>query len=106
MTLTSDRKDTDLNTPQNEDGSGQNKKYLILSDEERSKGYTRPYRDAYVHRTCGATTVMTGKIAETYAVDPKFYGSTWCIKCKCHKPVGEFYWEKQLLSDSEITVGE
>lgn len=105
MGLTTDRKDADLNTPQNEDGSGQNKKYLVLSDEEIAKGFTRPYRDAYVHRECGTTTVMSRKIAETYAVNPKFYGSTWCIKCGTHKPVEEFYWEKQLSSDDEITVG-
>ncbi len=29
--------------------SGQNKAYLVLSEEERAKGYVRPLRDSYVH---------------------------------------------------------
>lgn len=29
--------------------TGLQKKYLVLSAEERAKGFTRPYRDAYVH---------------------------------------------------------
>lgn len=29
--------------------TGLQKSYLVLSEEERSKGFTRPYRDTYVH---------------------------------------------------------
>jgi len=29
-------------------------------------------------------------LAETYARDPKFYGSTFCTRCGTHFPVGEF----------------
>lgn len=29
--------------------TGMQKSYLVLSAEERAKGFTRPYRDAYVH---------------------------------------------------------
>ncbi len=32
-----------------EEPGPQNKVYLVLSDEERAKGWVRPYRDAYVH---------------------------------------------------------
>jgi len=42
---------------------------------------------------CGALTTMRQDIAETYARDPKFYGSTFCISCKKHLPVEEFEWE-------------
>jgi hypothetical protein len=28
---------------------GQNECYLILSEEERAKGFIRPYRDSYIH---------------------------------------------------------
>jgi hypothetical protein len=29
--------------------TGQQDAYLVLSDEERAKGFVRPYRDSYVH---------------------------------------------------------
>ena len=41
---------------------------------------------------CGACTTMGIAIAETYAREPKFYGSTFCAGCKKHLPVAEFVW--------------
>ncbi len=120
----------------------QNDKYLVLSDAERAKGFTRPYRDAYRHvgtkpnnplraltadehtrydqygyiafekypdeqlpitgrywtqqqltdLGCGQITTMGRQIAETYAANPRFYGSTYCTTCQKHRPVGEFTW--------------
>lgn len=35
-------------------------------------------------------------LAETYARDPEFYGSTMCVACGVHYPVGakgEFVWQ-------------
>jgi hypothetical protein len=32
-------------------------------------------------------------LSETYARDPKFYGSTYCCNCQKHLPVYEFVWE-------------
>ena len=29
--------------------NGQQKDYIVLSDEERAKGFVRPYRDKYIH---------------------------------------------------------
>lgn len=74
--------------------TGMHKDYWVLSDEERGKGFVRPVRYEYVHDKCGVATTMNSKIAETYARDPKFYGSTFCVgsKCKTHFPVGEFKW--------------
>jgi hypothetical protein len=77
------------------DRDGQHKNYVVLSPEERSKGFVRPYRDAYKHLKCGTVTTMGRSIAETYARDPGFYGATYCIHCKGHFPVGEdgeFVW--------------
>ncbi len=121
---------------------GQAKKYLVLSEVERAKGFVRPYRDAYRHvgqkpkyplvdlteaeherydqysyvkkevypddgsglvgrywtqaqldaLGCGNVTVMGRAIAETYARDPGFYGSTYCTTCMKHLPVAEFTW--------------
>lgn len=68
--------------------------YLVLSEEERGKGFVRPYRDAYKHLTCGAITTMGRALSETYARDPKFYGGTYCAACRMHRPVSEFVWEE------------
>jgi hypothetical protein len=67
--------------------------YLVLSDEERAKGFVRPLRTSYVHDLCGKVTTMATPIAETYARDPKFYGGTYCTTCRMHKPVSEFVWQ-------------
>lgn len=67
--------------------------YLVLSDEERAKGFVRPLRRTYVHETCGTVTRMSNEIAETYARRPNFYGATYCTGCRKHLPVKEFFWE-------------
>lgn len=48
---------------------------------------------------CNTKTTMTRAIAETYARDPSFYGSTFCCKCNAHFPVEEFVWDgtKEVL---------
>lgn len=78
----------------------QHEKYLVLSEEERAKGFVRPVRHAYLHATelggCGTCTTMNQALAETYARDPYFYGSTYCAGCKKHRlvgPEGEFIWK-------------
>jgi hypothetical protein len=73
--------------------TGQHGAYWVLSEEERAKGFVRPVRLKYTHKTCGAVTQMSRPIAETYAREPGFYGSTFCIHCKTHLPVAEFTWE-------------
>lgn len=98
--LTTDPNDPDLGTGTNDGPVPQNAKYLVLSDEERAKGFVRPVRNTYVHAKeyggCGAVTTMGQAIAETYARDPKFYGATYCVGCQAHRPVGqygEFVWD-------------
>ena len=71
--------------------TGQQKDYVVLSADERAKGFVRPVRKTYIH-SCGAATTMGSSIAETYARDPKFYGATFCMKCQTHLPVSEFKW--------------
>lgn len=66
--------------------------YLVLSEEERAKGFVRPVREFYIHKTYGVMTRMGSALAETYARDPKFYGGTYCIQCRMHRPVSEFNW--------------
>lgn len=90
MSLTTNPNDPCLNK---EKENGQNKCYLVLSDEEKAKGFVRPVRQTYIHDTCGTATKMHISIAETYARDPNFYGATYCMGCGTHLPVSEFKWE-------------
>jgi len=139
--------------------TGQHSIYLVLSEEERSKGFVRPYRDSYIHKGkrlindedfnnlerllteeeikefngkyvaivrilskedgsflggkyinqeelnalnskskerrggCGTVTKMGQALSETYARNPKFYGSTFCCGCNKHIEVNEFFWD-------------
>lgn len=73
--------------------TGQQKGYIVLSEDERAKGFVRPLRDSYVHLKCGAVTRMGTALAETYARDPKFYSGTFCVGCKAHFPLAEFHWD-------------
>ena len=86
-------------TPDHRDinpATGQQKAYVVLSAEERAKGFVRPVRTAYVHDKCGVLTTMGMALAETYARDPGFYSGTFCVGCRAHFPVGadgEFTWD-------------
>jgi hypothetical protein len=73
--------------------TGQQKGYVVLSAEERAKGFVRPVRRIYQHTPCGATTAMHLSIAETYARDPGFYSGTFCTRCRAHFPLNEFVWD-------------
>ncbi len=73
--------------------TGQHGSYWVLTEAERAKGFVRPVRTKYLHRTCGGLTRMGSAIAETYARDPTFYGSTFCAVCKTHHPLEEFVWD-------------
>lgn len=96
MSTTSDRNDPRLTHGPDSEPVPQAEVYLVLSESERAAGFVRPVRTSYLHTTCGAVTSMGLSIAETYARDFRFYGSTYCCVCRMHKPVGpegEFVWE-------------
>lgn len=93
--------------------TGQHGSYIVLCEDERAKGFVRPVRSTYIHvgpggheidptnpakhgrtgRGCGAATSMGRLLSETYARDPKFYTSTFCVGCNTHLPINEFVWE-------------
>ncbi len=92
--------------------TGQQKDYVVLSAEERAKGFVRPVRRSYIHLGklpegqqyeypyrkafpggCGALTSMALALAETYARDPGFYSGTFCCSCMAHFPLDQFVWE-------------
>lgn len=86
--VTPDHREIDPNT-------GMQKSYVVLSVEERAKGFIRPVRQSYKHLKCSYTTTMGVALAETYARQPDFYSGTFCSFCKNHFPVGkdgEFIW--------------
>ena len=144
MSITTDPKDPRLGHGKDSEPRPQNEAYLVLSEEERAKGFVRPLRLSYRHvgkqakyplrdltneqkeRTvglgyvkfeaypesewaltgrywtqaqldnlgsgCGEITTMAQAIAETWARDIHFYGSTYCMGCQKHLPVEEFVW--------------
>lgn len=49
MSLTTNPNDPCLKDGQNENNQGQNNCYLVLSQEERDKGFIRPFRESYIH---------------------------------------------------------
>lgn len=49
---------------------------------------------------CGCDTTMNSGLAATYAMQPDFYGSTFCCNCGAHFPVAEFVW-----TDDKTVVG-
>lgn len=94
--LTNGQKESEVPGYRDDRGDGQQKHYVVLTEEERAKGFVRPVRRTYVHQTCGTATTMGPSIAETYARDPKFYSATFCVGCRDHFPVGadgEFVWD-------------
>lgn len=78
-----------------EPATGMQKDYVVLTAEERAKGFVRPVRRSYKHDKCGGVTTMGVALAETYARDPGFYSGTFCSTCRAHFPVGadgQFTW--------------
>jgi hypothetical protein len=82
--------------------NGQQRDYVVLTPEERAKGFVKPLRRSYVHAYpsetdrqvgCGGETTMGQAIAETYARNPRFYSGTFCVHCKAHFPLNQFTWD-------------
>lgn len=66
---------------------------------ERAPSLGRYWSQAQIDKIdkgCGTVTTMPTSIAETYAAQPGFYGSTFCCGCRIYLPVGprgEFIWD-------------
>jgi hypothetical protein len=110
MSLTSDPEDPRLGHGSDTKPVPQNETYLVLSEEERARGFVRPVRRSYRHRdpACETVTTMGQALAQTYARDPAFYGATYCCGCQMHRPVGpqgEFTWMDERGNDTSDLVG-
>jgi hypothetical protein len=109
VSLTTDPHDPRLGHGADREPRDQHEVYLVLSEEERAKGFVRPLYRAYIHHDpeCGVVTTMGLALCETYARNPAFYGSTYCAGCRLHRPVGaegEFTW-MDGDDDTHILVG-
>ena len=102
--LTTNRNDPGLQSIR---PNGQQEAYLVLSEEEKAKGFVRPVRRSYIHLKCGVLTTMGQSIAETYARDPMFYGGTFCCGCRKHFPLVDIEGNRTFSWDgSDDKVGE
>lgn len=90
---------------------GQQEGYVVLSPEERAKGFVKPVRRSYVHAFpsevnrrigCGVETRMSIALAETYARDPRFYSGTYCVGCMTHFPLNQFVWDDGEPMDPDL----
>jgi len=102
MPVTDDPSDPRLTHGADTEPVPQAEVYLVLSAEERARGYVRPLRLSYRHLTCGVVTTMGVSLAETYSARPAFYAATYCCYCRMHRPVGadgEFVWIEHDGSD-------
>lgn len=81
--------------------TGMQRDYVVLSPEERAKGFVKPVRHSYIHSFpsetdrqvgCGVETRMGSALAETYARNPRFYDGTFCVGCRTHFPLNQFVW--------------
>lgn len=91
---------TDPNNPElreTDPVTGLQKSYLVLSQEERSKGFVRPYRDAYVH---------VGKkpkypLRELTAVEKQDYKAFGYVAFEAYPesmlPIVGHYWTQEQL---------
>jgi hypothetical protein len=110
VSYTTDPQDPRLGHGTDKEPQAQHDVYLILSEEERAKGFVRPLYRAYIHHDpeCGVVTRMGLALCETYARNPSFYGATYCCRCRLHRPVGregEFTWLDEHGNDTHILVG-
>jgi hypothetical protein len=130
--ITDDRSVPHAQGPPDETPVPQARTYLVLSEAERAQGFVRPVRTSYIHSKpgssagpaactcggdndghslscpltpCGAVTTMGRALAETYARQPDFYGSTYCCGCSMHRPVGEFTWLDATGQTTDEEVG-
>lgn len=96
---TTSGKPIDEHTREIDPTTGMQKDYIVLCEDERKKGFVRPYRDSYKHLTCGAVTTMGRSLSETYARDPHFYSGTFCAasRARAKRYVSTRLWPKSFI---------
>lgn len=98
MSLTTDPNSPCLKNGQKE--TGQNDCYLVLSEEERAKGFIRPYRDAYIHVGKKVDTSKMIPVDEYWGDDYKEYDEVRRKKFK--EEYGYMYFIPNENKDSAV----
>lgn len=103
MGLTTDRNSPCLN--ETDPNTGQQKCYLILSEEERAKGFVRPVRSSYKHVGIAPKYPLRDLTAE----EQERYANEGYVKFEAypesHSPVtGRFWTEAQLHSGCGVVT--
>ena len=90
-----------LNAEEHDLHDGYGEKYVAFEEYPESElpRTGRYWTESKLKSGCGVVTAMSETIAETYARDPKFYGSTFCMGCRTHIPVEEFVWDEGKLTE-------
>lgn len=111
MSLTTDPNDPKLKEGQKNE-KGQHEIYLVLSDEERAKGFVRPVRDAYKHIGKMTPDIQEkGKLFtldELHEKDPTEYNNERIEKFKNwgHVAYIEYSEEYKKTNGSSAVVGQ
>lgn len=98
MSLTTDPKDPELGRGVDAGPVPQNKKYLVLSEEELSKGFIRPVRLSYTHVGIKGPQFQLRDLTEEEKRD---YGTDW-VKFETYPPrhkgsaTGRFWTQADL----------
>lgn len=72
MSITTDPNDPRLVRGVDKDPRPQNDVYLVLSEEERAKGFVRPYRDSYKHVGNGGPKHQTRPLSDDEKSNPLY----------------------------------
>lgn len=97
MATTTDSKNPDLGWGEDESRTPQNKVYLVLSDEERAKGFIRPVRHSYMH----VGLKPTGKLRDLTPIEIERYGGEGYVKFEEYEPnergaLGRYWTQEEL----------
>jgi hypothetical protein len=99
MGVTTDPNDRRLHKGIDSTETGQHEVYLVLSEEERAKGFVRPYRDSYIHVGIRPKYPLRDLTAE----EMERHGKWGYSKYEAYSPdewplVGKFWRESDLRS--------
>jgi hypothetical protein len=103
--LTTDPKHPGINKTKE---NGQNETYLVLSDEERAKGFIRPVRRSYIHVGVRPKYPLRGLTAEEHERYDKFKYHMYEEYPKGSDSLGRYWTKEQLNSGCKAvtTMGQ
>jgi hypothetical protein len=99
MSTTADREDPELGRGVDESPTTQHKKYLVLSEEERAKGFVRPLRRSYRHvGAAGPKHPLRDLTEEETQRFGRFEYAKYEMYPKGGDKIGRYWTQKQLDS--------